>query len=156
MIPPCLTLSIIRYGSRVKWSNPGNGVAPSSTPWCSSYRKGSLRVTSTMIANFTFYLLLQMFRARGANLLCEIWILLVLFFPIDGYILNKPCRCGIGLWYAMEHASVILCLFLSWMKLNVAEFRKSREWLVKILRETKEFVVTPVLKSFFMFIDSFV
>ena len=44
-MPPCLTLSIIRYGSRVKWSNPGKGVAPSPTPWCSSYRKGSLRVT---------------------------------------------------------------------------------------------------------------
>ena len=25
-------------------ANPGNGVAPSPTPWCSSYRKGSLRV----------------------------------------------------------------------------------------------------------------
>ena len=24
----CLTLSIIRYGSMVKWSNLGNGVAP--------------------------------------------------------------------------------------------------------------------------------
>ena len=23
----------------------GNGVVPSPTPWCSSYRKGSLRVT---------------------------------------------------------------------------------------------------------------
>ena len=23
LMPPCLTLSIIRYGSRVKWSNPG-------------------------------------------------------------------------------------------------------------------------------------
>ena len=45
LMPPCLTLSIIRYGSRVKWSNPGKGVAPSPTPWCSSYRKGSLRVT---------------------------------------------------------------------------------------------------------------
>ena len=44
-MPPCLTLSIIRYGSRVKWSNPRKGVAPSPTPWCSSYRKGSLRVT---------------------------------------------------------------------------------------------------------------
>ena len=42
---PCLTLSIIRYGSRVKWSNPGKGVVPSPTPQCSSYRKGSLRVT---------------------------------------------------------------------------------------------------------------
>ena len=37
LMQPCLTLSIIRYGSRVKWSNPGNGVAPSPTPRCSSY-----------------------------------------------------------------------------------------------------------------------
>ena len=45
LMPPCLTLSIIRYISRVKWSNPGKGVAPSPTPWCSSYWKGSLWVT---------------------------------------------------------------------------------------------------------------
>ncbi len=45
LMPPCLTLSIIRYGSGVKWSNPGKGVAPCPSPWCSSYRKGSLRVT---------------------------------------------------------------------------------------------------------------
>ena len=32
-----LALSIIRYGSRVKWSNLGNGVAPSPTPRCCSY-----------------------------------------------------------------------------------------------------------------------
>ena len=43
LMPPCLTLSIIRYGSRVNWSNPGKGVAPFPSPWCSSYRKGSLR-----------------------------------------------------------------------------------------------------------------
>ena len=29
----------------VKWSNPGKGVAPSPRPRCSSYWKGSLRVT---------------------------------------------------------------------------------------------------------------
>ena len=45
LMPPCLTLTIIRYRSRVKWSNQGNGVAPSLTPWCSSYWKGSLQVT---------------------------------------------------------------------------------------------------------------
>ena len=45
LILPCLTLSIIRQGSRVKWSNPGKGVVPSPIPWCSSYRKGNLRVT---------------------------------------------------------------------------------------------------------------
>ena len=37
LIPPCLTLSNIRYVSRVKWRNPGKGVAPSPTPQCSSY-----------------------------------------------------------------------------------------------------------------------
>ena len=31
-MPHCLTLSIIRYISRVKWSNLGNGVAPFPTP----------------------------------------------------------------------------------------------------------------------------
>ena len=46
LIPPCLTLSIIRYVSRVKWSNPRKGVAPSPTPRCRKerYWKGSLRI----------------------------------------------------------------------------------------------------------------
>ena len=33
------------YKVRIRCSNPGKGVAPSPTLWCSSYRKGSLRVT---------------------------------------------------------------------------------------------------------------
>ena len=41
LMPPCLALNTIRWWSRVKWSNPGNGVAPSPTPRCSSYWKGS-------------------------------------------------------------------------------------------------------------------
>ena len=44
LIPPYLTLSNIRYISRVKWSNPGKEVAPSLTPQCSNYWKGSLLV----------------------------------------------------------------------------------------------------------------
>ena len=44
MIPPSLTLSNIRYVSRVKWRNPGKGVVPSPTPWCSGYWKRSLVV----------------------------------------------------------------------------------------------------------------
>ena len=39
LMPPCLTLRIIRYGSRVKWSNPGKGVAPTPTPRCSKLSK---------------------------------------------------------------------------------------------------------------------
>ena len=50
---PYLTLIIIRYRSRVKWSNPGKGVVPFPTPWCSSYWKGNLQVPSTKVANFT-------------------------------------------------------------------------------------------------------
>ena len=53
MIPPCLTLSNIGYKSRVKWSNPGEGVAPSPTLWCSSYWKGSPWSPSSTVANFT-------------------------------------------------------------------------------------------------------
>ena len=44
LIPPCLTLSIIKHISRVKWSNPRKGVAPSPTHRCSSSWKGSFRV----------------------------------------------------------------------------------------------------------------
>ena len=51
VMPPCLTLSNIRYGSKVKWSNPRIGVAPFPICWCSSYRKKTLWVT---LANFTY------------------------------------------------------------------------------------------------------
>ena len=37
LMPPCLILSLIRYRSRVKWSNPGKGVAPSPTLQCCCY-----------------------------------------------------------------------------------------------------------------------
>ena len=43
-IPPCLTLSNIKYVLRVKWSNPGKEVAPSPTYRRCSYWKGSLLV----------------------------------------------------------------------------------------------------------------
>ena len=45
LILPCLALRNIRLRSRVKWSNPGKEVAPSSTLLCSSYLEGSLWVT---------------------------------------------------------------------------------------------------------------
>ena len=44
LIPPCLTLSNIRYVSKIKWSNLRKGVAASPTPQCSSYWKRSLLV----------------------------------------------------------------------------------------------------------------
>ena len=44
LVLPCLTLSNIRYVSRVKWSNPGKEVALCPTPRCCSYWKASLLV----------------------------------------------------------------------------------------------------------------
>ena len=44
LIPPCLTLSIIRYLSRVKWVTPKKGTTPSSTLRCSSQWKGNHQV----------------------------------------------------------------------------------------------------------------
>ena len=45
LIPPCFTYSIIRYGSTLNWSNLWKEVAPSPTPQCSSYWKGSYRIS---------------------------------------------------------------------------------------------------------------
>ena len=62
LMPLCLTFSIIKYVSRVKWSNPGEGVAPSPTPRCSSYWKRNLRVTLVYGRQLYFLLLLQIFK----------------------------------------------------------------------------------------------
>ena len=65
LIPPCLTLSNISCVSRVKWSNPGKGVAPSPTPWCSSYWKGRLLVALNYSRQL--YFLLRLSAATGAK-----------------------------------------------------------------------------------------
>ena len=66
LMRPYLTLNVIRYVSRVNWRNPEEGVAPSSTPWSSSFEKGAFGFPSTTFANFTlFYISL---RKRTLNL----------------------------------------------------------------------------------------
>ena len=73
LMPPCLTLSIITYGSRVKWSNPRKEVAPSPTPWCSSYRKRSLRVALDFGCPQLFrYSLCLNF--NGKSLFSQLWV----------------------------------------------------------------------------------
>ena len=54
-MPPCLTLSIIKYGSRVKWSNPKKRVTPSPTPWCSHHHHVVLpgRISLTLSRHFS-------------------------------------------------------------------------------------------------------
>ena len=59
---PCLALSITEYESRVKWSNPGNEVAPTPTPRCRSYSKKEpsdhpqLRLPTFLFINSYFWL----------------------------------------------------------------------------------------------------
>ena len=45
MIPPCLTFSIIKHGSRVSGAIQRKWVAPFPTPQCRSYKKRNLQVT---------------------------------------------------------------------------------------------------------------
>ena len=61
LMPPCLTLSIIRQGSRVKWSNPGNGVAPPLHLSVVAIEKGAFRSPSSKVTNFTYLLLCMIF-----------------------------------------------------------------------------------------------
>ena len=51
LISPSLTLSIIRYVSREKWSNPRKGVAPFPTV---AIEKGAPGWPRTEVANFTY------------------------------------------------------------------------------------------------------
>ena len=46
-----LTLSIIRYESRVKWSNPGKGVAPFLHLGVVAIEKGAFGSPLTKVAN---------------------------------------------------------------------------------------------------------
>ena len=56
LIPPCLTLSIIKYVSRVKWSNPEKGVAPFPIPWSNSNWNGSFWVAPDYGRQLYFYI----------------------------------------------------------------------------------------------------
>ena len=90
LMPPCLTLSIIRYGSRVKWRNPGKGVASSPTPWCSSYRKRCLRVTLDYGRQLYLLIYIYIYRERER----DGW--LVGFYDIStfvGYLTPNPFLC---------------------------------------------------------------
>ena len=53
-----LTLSIIRYVSRVKWSIPGKGVAPSLQLGVEAIKKGAFRSPSDNGRQLYFYFIL--------------------------------------------------------------------------------------------------
>ena len=56
LMPPCLTLSIIRHVSRVKWSSRGKGRAPFATRRCCSLWKGAFE---SLLTTLYIYIYLQ-------------------------------------------------------------------------------------------------
>ena len=86
LMPPYLTLSIIRYGSRVKWSNPWKEVAPFPTPWCSSYRKGNLWVTLDYSRQLYYiYIYIYIYISFGKNSLIQTITLGIMVWSDIGY-----------------------------------------------------------------------
>ena len=81
LIPLCLTLSNIRYISRVKWSNQRKGVAPSPTPRYSSYWKGSLLVALDYGCQLTYLWSVYLFKmiANFINILALKTLILQLY-----------------------------------------------------------------------------
>ena len=59
MVLDAALLNTQHYKIRIKWSNPGNGVAPSPTPQCRTYWKGSLRAILDFGSCRQLYLLIS-------------------------------------------------------------------------------------------------
>ena len=57
-------LNTQHYKVRIKWSDPGEGVAPSLTPRCSRYWKGSLWVVLDNGRQLTLYIYIYIYRER--------------------------------------------------------------------------------------------
>ena len=106
MIPPFLTLSNIRYISRVKWSNPRKGVAPSPTLQCSRYWKGSLLVVLV----------------NGRQL-----YLLYIKVKID----NPQQNCMFRLWG--DRNEIINHKISECSKLAQREFKTRHDWVGKVI-----------------------
>ena len=129
MVLPCLTLSNIRYESRVKWSNPGKGVAPYPTPRCSSYWKGSLLVALDYGHQLYFTQLVLSLSA----LLAVISLLIFHFNCLVRFLFNfLSLVWSSTIFYDFEWLSVLLStpkifvlsvfmLMLGWLRNSLAE-----------------------------------
>ena len=84
LIPPCLTLSSIRYVSRVKWSNPGKG-CPSLHLGVVAMEKGAFGSPSTTVANFT-YIYVYMYMYIWVYIYKYVYIYMCIYIHIYVYI----------------------------------------------------------------------
>ena len=57
LIPPCLTLSNIRYVSSIKWSNPEKELHPPQHLGVVAFKKAAFWSPSTTVANVTYFII---------------------------------------------------------------------------------------------------
>ena len=132
LIHPCLTLSNIMYGSRLKWSNPGKGVTPSPTLRCSSYWKGSLLVA--LDCGWQLYLLVidsntskhLMVRRNDSCWICLFvlnsnicWIYLLVLNSNICWIYLLVLNSNICWIYLIVLNSNICCIYLLVLNINI-------------------------------------
>ena len=137
LMPPCLTLSIIRYGSRVKWSNPGKGVVPSPTPRCSSYRKGSLRVTLDYVRQLYLYIYIYIYIYMYSYILEHVINIEGIHTYIHTYI--HTCRYLYILQkYLKTDDKATRNSHLKFLFFNIVSFHKNTIAFLKLILEMKD------------------
>ena len=115
MIPPCLTLSNIRYILRVKWSNPGKGVVPSPIPQCSSYWKGRLLIAHNFGRQiYFFFTYLHFLELHGLGLnLFQILSFYISPWTIWSYSFSLPFLPLFQKIFLQSNVFIIFC-YISW------------------------------------------
>ena len=127
LIAPCLTLSIIRYVSKVKWSNPEEGVVPPTLHLSVvAIERGAFGWPETTVANVT------------TLLIAHVW----------------PGKCSFSLYTFCRH---LIILFLSGFFLGPDEMQVSSDrlsilanimniviWVFSILPQIFSFISSPV------------
>ena len=92
MILPCLTLSDIRYVSRVKWNNPWKRVAPTPTPRCSSYWKKRPLWSPTLLYIYVYIYIYIYIYIFSMCMLVHVFIYIYIYIYGEK-LKNKTIRC---------------------------------------------------------------
>ena len=92
LIPSCLTLSIIRYISRVKLTNIRKGVAPSPTPRCCSYL-----LTFTYIFKLTCIELNMFYTSPVTTMFCT------------SSVINMFCTSSVTTMFCTSSVTTMFC-----------------------------------------------
>ena len=104
LMPTCLTLSTIRWGSRVKWNNQGNGVAPSQHLGVVAIKKGAFGSPSTKVTNFTTYICVCVYIYIYIYIYMYMCVYIFVYICVHVYI----CTGGVGL-YVNANKTEFMC-----------------------------------------------